>query len=109
MNDDENYFDEDGNEYGIFDTGKQREILQVMYDQLQIVGIDASTKHKLDVTYGWLFHAAQLSAMGISTCIESFNKMSFKDDDEQAKELTQYLLESREEKVKESIRRKVQK
>ena len=33
----------------------------------------------------------------------------FKDDDEQAKELAQFLLESREEKVKESIRRKVQK
>jgi hypothetical protein len=33
----------------------------------------------------------------------------FKDDDEQAKELVQFLLESREEKVKESIRRKVQK
>ena len=33
----------------------------------------------------------------------------FKDDDEQAKELVQFLLESREEKVKESIRRKLQK
>jgi hypothetical protein len=33
----------------------------------------------------------------------------FKDDYEQAKELVQFLLESREEKVKESIRRKVQK
>ena len=33
----------------------------------------------------------------------------FKDDDEQAKEIAQFLLESREEKVKESIRRKVQK
>ena len=33
----------------------------------------------------------------------------FKDDDEQAIEITQFLLESREEKVKESIRRKVQK
>jgi hypothetical protein len=33
----------------------------------------------------------------------------FKDDDEQAKELSQFLLDSREEKVKESIRRKVQK
>jgi hypothetical protein len=33
----------------------------------------------------------------------------FKDDDEQAKELSTFLLESREEKVKESIRRKVQK
>ena len=33
----------------------------------------------------------------------------FKDDDEQAKELVQFLLESREEKIKESIRRKVQK
>jgi hypothetical protein len=33
----------------------------------------------------------------------------FKDDDEQAKELVQFLLESREEKVKESIRRKVEK
>jgi hypothetical protein len=33
----------------------------------------------------------------------------FKDDDDQAKELSSFLLESREEKVKESIRRKVQK
>ena len=33
----------------------------------------------------------------------------FKDDDEQAKELAQFLLESREEKVTASIRRKVQK
>jgi hypothetical protein len=33
----------------------------------------------------------------------------FKDDDDQAKELSSFLLESREEKVKETIRRKVQK
>jgi rubrerythrin len=43
-----------------------------------------------------------------NTLVSSLMKY-FKDDDEQAKELTQYLLESREEKVKESIRRKVQK
>ena len=43
-----------------------------------------------------------------TTLVSSLMKY-FKDDDEQAKELTQYLLESREEKVKESIRRKVQK
>ena len=43
-----------------------------------------------------------------TTLVTSLMKY-FKDDDEQAKELVQFLLESREEKVKESIRRKVQK
>jgi hypothetical protein len=43
-----------------------------------------------------------------TTLVNSLMKY-FKDDDEQAKELVQFLLESREEKVKESIRRKVQK
>ena len=33
----------------------------------------------------------------------------FKDDDEQAKELSKFLLDSREEKVKETIRRKINK
>ena len=43
-----------------------------------------------------------------TTLVNSLMKY-FKDDDEQAKELVQFLLESREEKVKESIRRKVEK
>ena len=43
-----------------------------------------------------------------TTLVTSLMKY-FKDDDEQAKELVQFLLESREEKVKESIRRKVEK
>jgi chaperonin cofactor prefoldin len=43
-----------------------------------------------------------------TTLVTSLMKY-FKDDDEQAKELGQFLLESREEKVKESIRRKIQK
>jgi hypothetical protein len=43
-----------------------------------------------------------------TTLVNSLMKY-FKDDDEQAKELVQFLLESREEKVKESIRRKIQK
>ena len=43
-----------------------------------------------------------------TTLVTSLMKY-FKDDDEQAKELVQFLLESREEKVKESIRRKVDK
>ena len=43
-----------------------------------------------------------------TTLITSLIKY-FKDDDEQAKELGQFLLESREEKVKETIRRKIQK
>lgn len=43
-----------------------------------------------------------------TTLVNSLMKY-FKDDDEQAKELVQFLLESREEKVKESIRRKVDK
>ena len=43
-----------------------------------------------------------------TTLVTSLMKY-FKDDDEQAKELGLFLLESREEKVKESIRRKIQK
>ena len=43
-----------------------------------------------------------------NTLVTSLMKY-FKDDDDQAKELSTFLLESREEKVKESIRRKVQK
>jgi hypothetical protein len=43
-----------------------------------------------------------------NTLVTSLMKY-FKDDDDQAKELSQFLLNSREEKVKESIRRKVQK
>ena len=33
----------------------------------------------------------------------------YEDDDEQAKELSKFVLDSREEKVKESIRRKINK
>ena len=43
-----------------------------------------------------------------NTLVTSLMKY-FKDDDDQAKELSKFLLDSREEKVKESIRRKVQK
>ena len=48
------------------------------------------------------------STLNKTTLVNALVKY-FKDDDEQAKEFSKFLLDSREEKVKETIRRKINK
>lgn len=84
MNDDEIHYDEDGNEYRLFTPHDEREKLSVMYEQLQIVGAEAGTPYTLNVSYGWLFHAAQCLVVAASYCIEKFQEAEF--DNEQDEE-----------------------
>ena len=63
-----------------------------------------------DVNGGKLIYTkTKVKASLNKTTLVSALMKYFKDDDEQAKELSKFVLDSREEKVKESIRRKINK
>ena len=63
-----------------------------------------------DVNGGKLIYTKTkvMASLNKTTLVNALMKY-FKDDDEQAKELSKFVLDSREEKVKESIRRKINK